>query len=79
METASQYREFLNLSPWFTAKPWATAAEGGVVETWNQTAERKVQELLVSEYESPLSFEQEREIDAIVEEAERHLRLDAGA
>ena len=73
METASQYREFLNLSPWFAAKPWATAAEEGVVETWNKEAERRVRELLATEYEPPLTSEQEREIDSIVAEAERRL------
>jgi trimethylamine--corrinoid protein Co-methyltransferase len=75
METATQYREFLNLSPWSSAEPWATAWNGGEIANWKVRAEETVRELLNKEYEPPLKPDQEREIDKIVAEAERRLGL----
>jgi len=75
METANQYREFLNLSQWSSAEPWATAWSDNQVIDWNSRAEETVRELLQQDYEPPLSIEQEREIDSIVTEAERRLSL----
>jgi trimethylamine--corrinoid protein Co-methyltransferase len=75
METATEYRQFLNLSPWFSAEPWATAWEKQETASWNSRAEETVRDLLSREYEPPLSAEQSREIDAIVADAERRLGL----
>lgn len=75
METAQQYRRFLNLSPWFLAEPWGTAWESGQIATWNVRAEETVRDLLKREYEPPLQPDQEREIDNIVAKAERQLGL----
>jgi len=75
METAAQYREFLNLSPWFSAEPWATALENNSSNRWASEAEEAVRCLLDSEYEPPLEAEQIREIDAIVSDAEKRLGL----
>jgi trimethylamine--corrinoid protein Co-methyltransferase len=75
METAGQYREFLNLSPWFSVEPWATAWQGGEIIDWKIRAEDTVRELLDQEYEPPLDPEQEREIDRIVANAELRLGL----
>jgi trimethylamine--corrinoid protein Co-methyltransferase len=75
METASQYREFLNLSQWSSAEPWATAWGDGEIRDWNSRAEAKVRELLERDYEPPLSPEQEQEVDNIVAHAESRLGL----
>jgi hypothetical protein len=74
METATQYREFLNLSSWFSAEPWGTAWERGEIVGWNDKAENDVRELLSNDYEPPLDPDQEREIENIVATAERHLK-----
>jgi trimethylamine--corrinoid protein Co-methyltransferase len=73
MQTATQYRQFLNLSPWFSAEPWFTAWKDGEIANWNQRAHQTARELLAQEYEPPLEPGQEREIDNIVAAAERHL------
>jgi trimethylamine--corrinoid protein Co-methyltransferase len=76
METAAQYREFLNLSSWFSAEPWASAWDNKEIRTWNMRAEETARELLSKEeYEGPLHPDQEKEIDAIVANAERQLGL----
>jgi trimethylamine--corrinoid protein Co-methyltransferase len=77
METAYQYRDFLNLSPWFAAEPWSTAWTDGQIADWNDRAHRTAQELLAVEYEPPLDPTQEKEIDKIVSAAERQLGINS--
>ena len=76
-ETAEQFRDFLNLSQWFSVKPWGSQIDVDDAEPWNTMAHEKVLELLKQEVESPLSLDQAKNVDSIVEEARAKL-VEAG-
>ena len=72
MDTAMQFRNFLNLSPFFSVHPWSTGSDTGL--KWEHMALERARELLANEVKSPLTDEQIREVDEIVAEAEGKLR-----
>lgn len=73
-DTVMQFRNFLNLSPWFTAEPWDSHLGVDEIKSWGKMANDKARELLVNETESPLSDDQIKAINEIVEEASARLR-----
>ncbi len=73
-DTVAHFREFLNLSPFFTVEPWGSQARLDNSRGWLRQAEARVRELLAKETAPPLSPDQEREVDDIVREAEARLR-----
>jgi len=74
METSAQFRDFLELSPFFLAEPWASVHAASESREWIDMARTKARDLVAREVESPLSPDQTDAIDAIVEEAEAKLR-----
>lgn len=74
METVTKFREFLNLSPFFKVEPWGEKQNIDEAKRWEKMAHKKVCELLANEIESPLTDDQIKEIDKIVEEAEAKLK-----
>jgi len=74
METVTKFREFLNLSPFFKVEPWGEKQNINESRRWEKMAHKKVCELLANEIESPLTDDQIKEIDKIVEEAEAKLK-----
>jgi trimethylamine--corrinoid protein Co-methyltransferase len=77
-ETATQFRDFLNLSPFFTVAPWG--GDGKTIDAqrkWEAMAEERARELLANDIESPLSEDQIRAVDEIVADAEQRSRGNA--
>jgi trimethylamine--corrinoid protein Co-methyltransferase len=72
-QTVSQFREWLDLSPFFDAEPWGRARSAEPSREWNAMAVARARELMSTETPSPLTPDQHREIDAIVEEATHRL------
>ncbi|KKS44684.1 MAG: hypothetical protein A2Y13_02330 [Planctomycetes bacterium GWC2_45_44] len=72
-DTLNQFREFLNLSPFFKVQPWGIRNELDEVNRWERMAHKKTQELLKNEFMSPLNRDQILEIDKIVDEAAKKL------
>ena len=54
-------------------EPWGEKESLNNDKSWEKLSYDKAQELLSNEIDSPLTVEQEKEIDSIVEEAERKL------
>ena len=73
-ETASQFRDILNLAPFFKVEPWGGEISVDENRGWQKMAREKVLELLDNEIESPLSKEQAQAVDEIVAEAEAKLK-----
>ena len=73
-ETAAQFREFLNLSPFFGVGPWGADPRGDASQRWETMAAARVRELLANEVPSPLSADQIRAVDEVVAAAEAKLR-----
>jgi len=74
IETATQFRDFLNISEFFKVQPWGPEITADEQRRWEQMATQKVRELLSNEIPSPLTAEQAREIDKVVEEATAKLK-----
>jgi trimethylamine---corrinoid protein Co-methyltransferase len=74
METATQMRDLLNLSPFFRTEPWGSQITIDESRGWKKMARKKACELLKNEIESPLSKEQIKDVDNIVAEAEAKLK-----
>jgi len=73
-DTAEQFRDALHLSPFFKVGPWGAQVEADESRSWVRMAEERVRELLAAETEPPLTPDQEKGVDAIVEEAAARLR-----
>jgi len=74
MDTAEQFRDLLHLSPFFRAGPWGAQVEADESRSWVRMAEERARELIASETEPPLTPDQVKDVDAIVEEAAAKLR-----
>lgn len=74
IETADGFREFLNLSPFFSVEPWGSDGDAGEARRWERTAAARARELLANDVPSPLTPEQTKQVDDIVAEAETKLR-----
>lgn len=73
-ETAEQFRDFLNLSPFFPVEPWGDRRALDANGDWLRLARDKAVELLRNDLPSPLTADQVRAVDEIVAEAEAKLR-----
>jgi len=69
-ETAQQYRQFINLAPFFKVEPWGESEKIDQERLWISMARKKVEELLAREHEPVLSDDQIQAVDDIVAEAE---------
>jgi trimethylamine---corrinoid protein Co-methyltransferase len=76
METATEFREWVNLSPYFGAGAWSASPTPEVEDVWRTRALETVQELTNTEYEPVLTDDQIEAVDEIVAEAEAALRAD---
>lgn len=73
MNTAQYFREFINLSPFFTVESWGNRQIVDETKRWENMAKAKVKKILAEEHKSPLKNEQIKEIDAVIKEAEARL------
>ena len=73
-DTAQRFREVLDLSPFFTVRPWGAGERVDEARRWENMARDRARELLANEVPSPLSDDQARAVDEIVREAESALR-----
>ncbi|MCK4275830.1 MAG: trimethylamine methyltransferase family protein, partial [Phycisphaerae bacterium] len=73
-DTASQFRDLLNLSPFFQALPWGSDPHVDEARRMEKRAAETARQLLGNEVPSPLSDDQIEQIDAIVAEADAKLR-----
>jgi trimethylamine---corrinoid protein Co-methyltransferase len=71
--TARRFRDLLNLSPFFSVQPWGSCMDGPESRDWGAMANQEASRLLANDLPSPLSKSQEREVDAIVKDAEARL------
>jgi trimethylamine--corrinoid protein Co-methyltransferase len=74
LETAEQFRDFLNLSPFFTVRPWGYSDHTHESGDWLEMARQRVDEILSTEREPVIGADQEREVDEIVHQAEMDLK-----
>jgi len=74
VETAMQFRDFLDTSPFFTAQPCSRGDESDKQNSWEKMAQDKAHHLLSNEIESPLNKEQIKEVDNIVQHARLKLK-----
>ena len=72
--TAAQFRDLLNLSPFFEVSPWGSGKGLDESSRWERMAREKAVELLAADTDAPLTPDQEAEVNAIVKEAEAKLR-----
>ena len=68
-ETVAQFRELMNLSPFFEVSPWGPQVTADQARRMEKLAEEKTRELRANEVESPLSDDQVAAVDEIVAEA----------
>jgi trimethylamine--corrinoid protein Co-methyltransferase len=73
-DTLAQFRDFLNLSPFFKVEPWGSSPSADECRRWETMANVRANELIANDIESPLTRDQEKEIDAIVAEATAKLK-----
>jgi trimethylamine---corrinoid protein Co-methyltransferase len=71
--TARRFRDLLNLSPFFSVQSWGSYMDGPEKRDWAAVANQEACRLLANDLPSPLSKSQEREVDAIVQDAEARL------
>lgn len=68
-DTFAQFRDFLNLSQFFKVDPWDSVWKQDVCKRWETLSHSKVCQLLKNDIGSPLTKDQIKDIDAVVEEA----------
>lgn len=73
-DTFNQFREILNLSPFYDVCPWGSNQKSNDEKRWEKMAHQKACELIKNEIESPLNRDQIRDIDNIIEEATARLK-----
>jgi len=73
-ETASQFRDFLNLSPFSRVEPWGSAVHADEARRWERMTHGRVSELLARETEPVLTDDQAKAVWSIVAEAEAKLK-----
>jgi trimethylamine--corrinoid protein Co-methyltransferase len=73
-ETLDEFKEFLNLSSWFSVKSWGSNETIDGMDRWEKIAHSKAIELINKDIPSSLTREQVREINNIVTEAETKLK-----
>lgn len=73
-ETVAQFRDLVNLSAFFRAEPWGDRRHVDANDEWLRMGREKAERLMANDVPSPLTPEQIRAVDAIVEEAEATLR-----
>ena len=74
MDTARQFRSFLDLAPFFAVAPWGVDPRGDETRQWENMAREKARQLMSNDIASPLTPEQIKDVDEIVKEAEARLR-----
>ncbi len=74
MDTAKQFRNFLDLSPFFAVAPWGVDPRGDEARQWENMAREKARQLISNDIASPLTPDQIKDVDEIVKEAEARLR-----
>ena len=74
--TATQFRDWLNLSPYFGVTPWSASPTPDEADAWLTRAAKTAQDLATNDYPPPLTEDQTRAVDEVVAEAESALRAE---
>jgi trimethylamine--corrinoid protein Co-methyltransferase len=75
-ETVSMFRDVLHLSPFSTVWPWGADVTAEKNNTWLTIAKDRLNDMMADEVPSPLTKEQEREINKILAAAKSELQRD---
>jgi trimethylamine---corrinoid protein Co-methyltransferase len=73
-DTFEQFRNFINLSQFFKVEAWGSTQIKDDSKQWEVLSRNRVHQLLKNDIESPLTKDQIKDIDAILDEAAGKLR-----